>query len=224
MPDPGNSVFGFMVTFSSMDNDDDTPRCVVYAEPTKFYIACVGDKVWTEHCYENGKTIQIIASLVVCCHKVYFMDLRGDLFIYDMTNLSWKTVVPNKIESKDCNLDCQWLIMESEQGEILKINQGKDLKTFSFFKLNENETASTWEELNHFENRRWFLCDRNNHFCTKAAEGPTKVHLLRKYSKAFCEYFQMNPMIEIHNQGRSRWVDLGWMDKVPPSCKRYFPS
>ncbi|KAF5207584.1 hypothetical protein FRX31_002827 [Thalictrum thalictroides] len=58
MPGPEGSA-GYMASFSfaSADDDDDTPRCVVFATPTKFYIACAGDKTWTEHSYENDGMI-----------------------------------------------------------------------------------------------------------------------------------------------------------------------
>ncbi|KAF5176146.1 F-box/kelch-repeat protein [Thalictrum thalictroides] len=221
MPDPGKHVNGLIVSFSSINVDDDTPRCLVYATPTLFYIARVGDKTWTEHFYENRRRMETLASIIVRGDKVYFMDKLGKLFIHDMANLSWKTIAADNLEPGDFNLDCQWLIMESEEGEILKINQGKNLKTFSFFKLNESETD--WKELNNRMDRRWFLCDKNNHHSAKETGGLKKVHKLLRYSEMICKYYQENPMIEIHNQS-GRWVDLGWMDKVPPSCSRYLPN
>ncbi|PIA38994.1 hypothetical protein AQUCO_02700282v1 [Aquilegia coerulea] len=175
--------------------------------------------------------MQMTASLVVCGHKVYCLDKLGGLLIFDIASLVWREIPGN---AELIPFDIQWFIMESEKGEILKINRGSDLKTFSFYKFIDSKSA--WEELgdDDIEDRSWFIYDRNNHFTVKKTGVSKKVYEFDKFynevrNGALVEspnihvYDLFNGSLQSYPHREGEWVDLGWMDKVTCSCKRYVP-
>ncbi|KAF5194678.1 F-box/kelch-repeat protein [Thalictrum thalictroides] len=240
MPDPGRSVEGGIASFSAME--DDTPQYVVFANRSNtlkgraLYIGDVNDKIWTKHSYEDGRIMENIASLVVTGHKVYLLDVEGGLLIFDTDKLSWQKVDRDEEQNPIYKKYYQIQMTESEQGDILMIDGGVDLKTYRFFRLNHNHTG--WEELSLKTglglDRSWFLGFQNNHFSVKDSYGGWGTN---KVYQLTTNYPFLNKLIiNIHDlsSGSTQdykpqhqhcvWVDLGWMHKVPPSCVFYVPS
>ncbi|KAF9625702.1 hypothetical protein IFM89_026282 [Coptis chinensis] len=236
MSGPGKNIRGSIASFSS--SDDGTPQHVVFALISSnsrpcFYIAKLGEENWIKHSYRNGMHMPSPASLLVLGHEVYCLDMSGGLFIFNMVNLLWREVAG---DTGYCTDLYQWRIVESEEGEILKIDRGTDLKTFSFFKLNDSQ--SSWVELNHddVENRSWFVYYQNNNFTVKETKVSKKVYDLRQYVDWSDRNVFQRHSVNIHDLMNGTadvistphqdgyWVDLGSMDKVPPSCVHLGPT
>ncbi|PIA29723.1 hypothetical protein AQUCO_05800079v1 [Aquilegia coerulea] len=177
--------------------------------------------------------MEVIASLVVRGDKAYLLDVEGGLLIFDRAKLSWRKVDRDQEQNPIYKKYYQFYLMESEEGDILMIDQGVNLKTFRFFRLNDRHSG--WEELSlkYGPDRSWFLGVHNDHFSVKDSYGGwgmKKVYQLTTcYEKENIIHLN-KPIIHIHDlisgtthdykpqQHHGEWVDLGWMHKIPPSC------
>ncbi|KAF5186924.1 hypothetical protein FRX31_023481 [Thalictrum thalictroides] len=231
MPKPGEWFRRYIASFSSSP-DHGNPECVVFdvssTTSKAFYIAFVDGEKWTKHSYEDGRRMDSTACLVVRGHKVYCLGDSGGLFIFDMATLLWGEVTWNP---EDCR-GKSW-IMESEKGEIMKVERGRNWNTFRFFKMNNGETG--WDELSNsdLDNRSWFIGDvhRNHQLTVKETGGMKKLYLLtiecvrRKYNKDIVYIYDLKDGTKksYKPDKDALWVDLGAIFKVPPSCVGYTP-
>ncbi|PIA50258.1 hypothetical protein AQUCO_01300775v1 [Aquilegia coerulea] len=230
------TVEQFFGCFSFAD-DDCTPHLVVLAKlvETKLtlYVADVVDKEWIEHSCANQ--IRGNITVLVIGMKVYCLDTSGRLFIFNITTLQW-TEFPGNAKQLDSDRAHHWM-MESEEGEIMKIEQSSDMTKLSLSKLDESQ--SSWKRLgiSAFMGRSWFVgssVGHDNHFVVKEAAKITKIHRLSSFCQASSSGCYMGTDINILDLikgsvigaelvGDGQWVDLGRFRNLPPSIMCYLP-
>ncbi|KAF5206892.1 hypothetical protein FRX31_003522 [Thalictrum thalictroides] len=203
-------------------------------------MANVNDKKWKVIdylSYLNGdqqRALVFPRNLVVHGQKIYILFALGGLMGFDMANLLWKKLDRDASEYHSPNGKIRCWLMESE-GELVKILQHRDSNKFYLFKLNNSETD--WEKLiqNDQDNRSWVLNNRNqmylqvnNGFSVKESGGGKKIYQLTRNDNNNCNVVEP-PDIHIHDlvSGTIQeykpdqdgiWVDLGFINKMPPSC------